>query len=397
VGLYVLDLRSGQVSHLVEGVGRAFYAPTGHLVYVRGADGAVFAASFDLGSLSITGPAIPVMEGVGTWVGAGADITLSASGDLVYLETESNSGAVERTLLWVSPDGEEPVDTTWTAQFDFPALSPDGRTIAVGLIESARTDIWLKTESSPPTRLTFEGQVNMRPFWHPNGEVVGFVSERGGNNDLWMKRADLTDNAQLLWDLEDPIYEGTWSPDGEWVVVRTGSSGDLWAIRPGVDTVPVPIATQPGIEERGPAISPDGRWIAYSSDADGTPQIYVRPFPESAAGAQRQVSTEGARNPRWSSDGTEIFYEIDGSQAIGVASVTLVPTFSPGARATLIQPSTGRYRVVSTHPQFDVDPNARRVLRILRSSAQEDASDRGGTLVYVQNWVAALRAQVGGS
>ncbi|UCC26497.1 MAG: protein kinase [Gemmatimonadales bacterium] len=392
VGFYVLDLRSGEVSGLVEGAGRGFYAPTGHLVYVRGEDGAVFAAPFDLEALTLTGPAIPVLEGVGTWLGAGADITMSGSGDLVYLEGSSDSRSVSRSLMWVSPDGEEPVDTTWRGQFDGVALSPNGRTIAVGVVDADRTDIWLKTESAPPVRLTFGGQANVRPVWHPDGEVVGFISSRGGNNDLWMKRADLSDNAQLLLDLEDPIATATWSPDGEWVVARV-SSGDLWAIRPGLDSVPTAIAAEPGAWEMGPAISPDGQWIAYNSDADGTHQVYVRPFPGAATGAQRQVSTEGARNPRWSADGTRIFYEIDGSDDIGVAQVTLEPTFAPGARSTFLTSTMGRFRTTPTHANYTPHPDGSRVLRVANASARD--GERAGALVYVQNWISALAEQLG--
>jgi serine/threonine-protein kinase len=390
VGLFVLDLRSGQVRHLVEGAGRALYVPTGHLVYVRGEDGAVFAAPFDLETLSITGPASPLMDGVGTWLG-GATFVMSASGDLVYVDSGSGAGEVSRELVWVSPDGEEPVDRTWRGAFDAPALSPDGRTIAVASRDGDRMDIWLKTESAPPTRLTFGGVENRRPFWHPSGEIVGFLSARDGNQDLWMKRVDLTENAQLLLDLEEPINEGTWSPDGEWVAVRAGN-GDLYAIRPGVDSVPIAIAAEPGVQERGPAISPDGRWVAYSSDEDGTPQIYVRPFPNAAAGAQRQVSTEGGRNPRWSADGARIFYDVTGN-AIGVASVTLEPTFSPGARSIFLEPDS-RYLRNNAYAQYAPDPHAPRILRVLR--IDDSGELRGGRLVYVQNWLEALKAQVGG-
>ncbi|MEJ2204805.1 MAG: protein kinase [Gemmatimonadota bacterium] len=398
VGLYVLDLESGEVRKLLDGAGRAFYAPTGHLVYVRGEDGAVFAAPFDLETLAITGPAIPVLENVGTFVESFADITMSANGDLVYLETEFGVARRLRELVWVSPEGEVPVDSTWKGTLGFPAVSPDGQTIAVGRFENGRSDIWLKTGESPPTRLTFDGTDNQRPFWHPDGEIVGFVSDANGERALWMKRADLTDNAQLLWDFEDDhISEGAWSPDGAWVVARMGSTGDIWAIRPGVDTVATPISVEPGVEERGPAISPDGRWIAYSSDVEGVPQIYVRPFPDAAEGAPRQVTTEGARNARWSADGSEIFYEIEGGDGIGAARVTLDPTFSVGGRRVVIPSTAGsdRYRVSAVHPNYDVDPGAPRLLRILY--LEDDDGRNGRPLVYVQNWIEALRAQVGGN
>jgi WD40 repeat protein len=356
----------------------------------------VFAAPFDLATLSITGAVIPVLENVRTFIESGADISMSANGDLVYLETGFDAETIRRELVWSSAEGEVPVDSAWRGAFSAPAVSPDGRTIAVSRAENGRADIWLKTGESPPTRLTFRGTENLHPFWHPDGEIVGFIRDTAGNRDLWMKRTDLTENAQLLWDFDDrstqSLWEAAWSPDGDWVVVRTGSFGDIWAIRPGVDSAPTPIAVEPDAQERGPAISPDGRWIAYSSDVEGVPQIYVRPFPDAAEGAPRQVTTEGARNARWSADGSEIIYEIEGGDGIGAARVTLDPTFSVESRRVAIPPTTGRYR-----SGFDLDPNAQRVIRVLRNSDGGDDDAPTRRLVYVQNWIEALRAQVGGN
>ena len=105
------------------------------------------------------------------------------------------------------------------------------------------------------------------------------------------------------------------------------------------------------------------------------------------------MSTEGGRNPRWSADGARIFYDVTGN-AIGVASVTLEPTFSPGARSIFLEPDS-RYLRNNAYAQYAPDPHAPRILRVLR--IDDSGELRGGRLVYVQNWLEALKAQVGGN
>ena len=94
------------------------------------------------------------------------------------------------SLFWLTSDGDvDPVDTSWQVFFDSPALSPDGGTVAVSVVDGEQVDIWTKhLDDSPPARLTFDGPTNRRPFWHPDGVTVSFQSDRsGGNFDVWSK------------------------------------------------------------------------------------------------------------------------------------------------------------------------------------------------------------------
>src|SRR5690348_4195400 len=110
--------------------------------------------------------------------------------------------------------------------------------------------------------------------------------------------------------LDRAAQEVTWSPDGHWLVLRTDNgtagAGDLVGVRVGGDTTPVPLVAT-GFTEQEPAISPDGRWLAYASNESGANEVYVRPFPATTA-ARWQVSTGGGEAPRWSSDGRELYF-----------------------------------------------------------------------------------------
>jgi len=105
----------------------------------------------------------------------------------------------------------------------------------------------------------------------------------------------------LVLDLEAAIWEAVTSPDGQWLVLRTGGAAsgrrDIVALQVGQDTVPRPLLTEP-YDEAAPALSPDGRWLAYESGETGRREIFVRPFPDVQTG-KWQVSTSGGTSPVW--------------------------------------------------------------------------------------------------
>ena len=142
-------------------------------------------------------------------------------------------------------------------------------------------------DRGPSIRLTFDGSRNDYPTWAPDGESVTFASNQAGLSfDLWTKRADGSTQAVLELDEEWALAEGLWSPDGEWFVHRTSANelgaGDIVAHRRGGNTVPVPLVAT-DFTELAPAISPNGRWMAYSSNETGRTEIFVVPFPNASA------------------------------------------------------------------------------------------------------------------
>jgi len=357
----VVDLRTGIHRTLLQGI-LAQWSSTGHLVVVR-ADGALVAAPFDPRRLELTGPATPLLDGVGVEDLASADLALSGSGVLVYQPDDGSSGQ-DWQPVWVSRRGEStPVDPGWTGRFRFPALSPDGTQLALTVVD-AEQQIWIKQlDRGPFSKLTFEGRTNQRPTWNGNRSVA-FASDAQGagvNLDLYQKRADGSAQAELLLDMPGAVQEVEWSRDGQWAVLRINSQpgGDLVAWRPGVDSAPASLVTS-DFDEINPALSPDGRWLAYSSNESGRYEVYVRPFPE-ASRAKWQVSTSGGTQPRWANGGRELFY-VDGERQLVAATVLLTPSFSVGDRTVLF--SMIGFGGGDGHRIYDVTRDDRRFLMI---------------------------------
>jgi eukaryotic-like serine/threonine-protein kinase len=363
----------------------ARYVSTGHIVYAS-ADGTLLAAPFDVRRLEVTGPSVAFVQGVAVNVDGATQFALSSSGNLVY---RIGPGVVSE-LVWVNRDGlVTPVDPGWTGEFVSPALSPDGTRLAVAVQNTASRDVWVKQlDRGPSTRLTFDGSRNDYPAWTPDGLSVTYASNLAGPSfDLWTKRADGTARAVLELDMEWALAEAVWSPDGEWFVHRTSTNapraGDIVAHRRGQPGTQVPlVATR--FTELAPAISPNGRWMAYSSNETGRTEIYVVPFPN-AGDAKWPVSSGGGTEPLWSRAGDEIFYR-NGQGDVVAVRVDTGTTFATGPTSVLF--SAAAYPGLSTHRQYDVTPDGKRFIMIRRLGGGIE-----GQLIFVQNFFNEMRAR----
>jgi hypothetical protein len=375
----VVGLEGGEPREILTGT-RALYAATGHIVYGT-AEGALMAAPFDVRRLEVTGPSVPLVEGVQVKTTSASQFALSESGTLLY----ATGGRGVAELVWVNRAGEAaPVDPEWTGAFYDPALSPDGTRLAVVIRSEASRDVWVKQlDRGPSLKLTFEGGGN--PTWTPDGALVTFSSNPGATADLWTKRADGSAQAVLEFDDARALVESRWSPDGEWLVSSTTltqrGASDILGLRPGQDTVPTPLVATDA-QEREAAFSPDGRWMAYQSNETGRWQIYVVPFPNASA-AKWVVSDRGGTEPQWSRSGREIFYRNGVGEMVAVR-VETTPTFSAGPTSVLFP--AGEYQA-----GYDVTADGERfiMVRPLRDQAQ-------GDMILVQNFFEELRARVGG-
>ena len=240
--------------------------------------------------------------------------------------------------------------------------------LGVSIRANDEQHVWIKElDRGPLAKLTFAGSLNNGPAWTPDGRSVAFVSNRGDDRDLYVRRADGTGQAELLWDDEGPIGEVTYSPDGEWLVYRVNAENpDLYALRVGVDSVPVPlVATE--FSDAAPAVSPDGRWLAYASDESGRNlfDIYVRPFPPNTNDGKWLVSTNGGIEPVWAHSGRELFYR-DLNNLV-VVEVLQGPSFVAGERRVLF--SSQGFRTNPLHQFYDVTSDDRRFVMIRNPSA----------------------------
>jgi Tol biopolymer transport system component len=379
--VYVYEFAADSARILVRQAAGAWYSPTGHLLYTS-RDGGLYAAPFDLDRLVMTGGAVPVLEGVDP-----TRFTLSASGAALYsidLSTQEPS-----TLVWVGRDGRsEPVDTAWRGLFDYPAISPDGRSLAVS-VRGKTTDLWIRRADGTRQKVIADGVANWRPSWTPDGASLAFISVRsstgtGNEASAQLVRVDGAGGTRRLLQNSNDVWEVELSSDGTWLVFRTDdaqSDPNVYSRRLTGDTTVMALLTDPSFTVQV-ALSPDGRWLAYSSNEAGRQfEIYVASFPDMAS--KRLVSRGGGTQPRWARSGRELFFR-SGGQLMAVA-VPPGPTFTPGPPRTLF--SLAGYRVARNRQQYDVAPGDHRFVMIREPMAT------GGTM-YVENWFAELLAKV---
>ena len=377
--IVVVDVESGSARVITQGL-RAWFLPTGHLVAVKG-NGSVVAMPFDPGGGDTRGQAVELIQGVRTLSGGTPFFDLSRSGTVVY-GPSNESGRVMR----VDRTGQASVvDPSWAGQLGWPSISPDGFRMAISSVVDGRREVWVKTlESGPFQQMASVGSMAYRAFWWRDGRSVGFVSDLGGLSALYRASADGTGGLEQIVHFDRSIDEGLWSRDGRWFVFRAGSGGgrDIFAMRPGIDSVPVPIVASE-TEEYAPSLSPDGRWLAYGSDASGREEIFVRPFPESSAG-RWQVSLSGGTEPVWSPDGRELFYRSEDQELVAVA-IEAGPAFRILSRRMLF--STRPYQRDTRHYAYTIGPDGSFYF-VQRAIAPSN------TVIVIHNWLEELKARV---
>ena len=213
----VLDSKTGTYHTLVRGL-TARYAATGHLVYVT-ESGDLMAAPFSLRTLAVTGEAFALTNGVAGRAFGAVDLVLSNTGTLMYEQGAQVSGSAE--VVYVSRQGlATTVDSGWTGNFQTVALAPDGRQLAVSMLEGREHQVWIKQlPEGPLSKLTFDGTENYRPAWTPDGRVgrVHFQPVQGGASS---GSSAPTGARRRRWRRPVPdrtVNEGFWSRDGRWL------------------------------------------------------------------------------------------------------------------------------------------------------------------------------------
>jgi len=385
--LRLVDLDSGETSYLTDGVGPA-YVTDGDLLIFANEDGALMGARLDAGARALDGAPTILLEGVA--IGGTRSAALGADGSLLYRPGLDSRGV---TPVWVDRrGGTRVIDPGWrfpgNATSGSLALSPDGTRMAVS-IQGETWDLWIKElDDGPLTRFTLTGGTNRRPTWSPDGHTVYFLSDRDGNGDLWARPADGSRPATLVLGRDSSIVEAFPAPDGS-IVFRTGTNtgggtdADIFRLGPPPDTVARALVDSDFLDWQ-PALSPDGRWLAYVSTESGSSQVYVRPFPDTQA-RRWQVSVDGGTEPVWARDGTELFFR--GTDQYMAVSVETRPSFAVGGRTPLFP--VEQFLNGAGHPMYDVHPDGDRFLMLLAGDPEPAA------VILVKNWLQDVERRLG--
>jgi Tol biopolymer transport system component len=391
--IVVHSLQSGKRKELFPG-NAARYLPTGHIIYESGYN--LLAVPFDLKTLSATGGPVPLIENVVRPSGA-PQYAVSDSGTLIYLPW-SAAAELKRNLAWVDRNGkEEPLGAPSNGYWN-PRISPDGTRIAVTFWQEGGgfdTFIWNLARKTM-SRLTFDPAEEIFPLWTRDGKRIAFFSEREGNSGIYLKSADGTGSDELIKPSKNLYaFPGCWSGDGNTLLSDENNNMILRisALRMESESIWKPLL-QGKYMYAQPRISPDERWLAYTSNESARNEIYVRPYPEIDAG-KWQVSTNGGDSALWSPDGRELFYR-NGDEVM-VVPVRTGPAFSNDSPKTLFR---GAYGIANHTPgslelsPWDIHPDGKRFL--MMKNLGSTASTGGGPrkIDIVVNWFEELKRRV---
>jgi Tol biopolymer transport system component/predicted Ser/Thr protein kinase len=315
-----LSLKTGEIKILVRGAYFGRYLPTGHttghLVYVH--EGVLFVVPFDPARLELRGTAVPLVEDLAADPNSGAGQfsfsgVPSGPGALVY--RSGKVSAQSWPVLWLDRSGKTKPMIPTPGSYYSPRLSRDGQRLALSQVEGNKYGIFVYDwQRYTMSRLTLDTQQATYPTWSPDGKhiVFGFLSAYG----LGWIRADGSGATERLLDSKNLVAPYAFFPDGRrlaYVEFDPDSGYDLWTLALDVSDPDHPKPEKPELflrtpyNERHPAVSPDGRWIAYQSDESGRYDVYVRPFP--GPGGKWQISNGGGQLPVWSPDGRELFFQ----------------------------------------------------------------------------------------
>jgi Tol biopolymer transport system component len=380
-GIYFGSIDGGDPRLLTPCDSNALYA-NGQLLFH--AQTALMAQPFDPGSGRFLGEPTALIDGVQFDTGVWRTVaSVSQTGTMVYIR---GSAVLGSELAWFDRTGKEvgarlPRDT-----YRDPSVSPDGRKLAVALGDPLRT-IWiLDLAQGTRARLTFDTAIHINPAWSPDGRYVAFTSGSAPAASIHRKGVDGSTPDELLVQEKDATLQApAFSPDGRFLVYlrAVGPSGNgiytmpLAGDRTARVVVPSP---SPQTLLNYPRVSPDGRWLAYSSNESGRTQVYVTSFPGGAG--KWQVSSASGDMPAWRQDGKEIYFaSVSELQAVSVNSAG--GQFNPGTPQTIAHLGNA----IANGRVFDAMPDGSRFI------APIVPFDAASPIHLLVNWPAELEAK----
>jgi serine/threonine-protein kinase len=396
-------LATGERARLIEGGADGRYLSSRHLLYVR--HGNLMAAPFDASRLQVTGGSIGMVAGVmqaanmgysGFDSGAG-QFSVSENGSLAYVAGGPMRDR-EFTLVWVDRGSGKVAPLQAPLRYYLgPRLSPDGTRVAVAIFSGdiAKRNVWIHDIGRGTlTPLTTVGDSGM-PVWTPDGARVVFPSGGAFSGNLFWISADGTGKPERLTTSQFSELPSSISRADNTLLFTRGH--DLWMM--GLDGKRAPKAMyESPLLEGFPDVSPDGRWLAYTSTESGRPEVWVQPFP--GPGPRQQVSRDGGQSPAWRNDGRELFYHSPHTapppeneplrmMAVPVTASSAGVTFGPAVKVF-----EGHYFPTWPIRGYDVTRDGQRFLMVQMDRKRPLTAVR--EIVLVQNWTHELRKRVRG-
>lgn len=378
-GIWAGSLDSPEIVQVLPDNSPVVYAKQGYLIFIR--NEALVAQSFDPSKLALSGDAIPVITGQKSWIN-NFRFSASDNGVLVW------QGVWEREyqLTWFDRDGKQVGTVEAPTKISFgmdPRVSPDGKRVVIK--RNPPNTLWVvDLEKSTSVRITSDfGQM---PLWSPDGSRVAY----GGAGGLTVKASNGLGDPEVILPSSSSgaTFPCCWSSDGKFIVyVKRGvkSRLDLYAVPMDGEKKEVPLLNS-SFDERSPALSQDGRWLAYDADDTGDGEIYVQPFsPDGKSASDRKrISTTGGRMPVWSRDGSELFFIATDGQLMSAAIKKGGDVFEFAAPKPLFK--TRMLGHFGSFHEFDVSPDGQ---RFLIGTLVGDSKAPPPTVII--NWHASLK------
>ena len=314
----VLDLATNDHRVILESGTFPQYANSGHVVFAVG--NALRAVPFDPEALEVLGDPVTVVEGVVTKFWGTASFAISEGGALVYVQGVSPGGGAPQQFVWVDADGTEEVLRLPARSYADPSVAPDGRRIAMTVIDRGR-DLWVYDAVSADGVRLSQGLNARGPVWTPDGARILFASQRlEGLANIYSVAADGSGQPEVFLASEHSDYPTSVSADGQRVVFTRSFGGlgsnhrEIWEVATDGDSPPVPLLQGQFVRDSA-EYSPDGNWLVYTSNQSGRTEVYVQPHP--GPGSAVPASVGGGTDPDWAPDGSHLFYRL-GEQVMAV-------------------------------------------------------------------------------
>ena len=394
-GLYISAIDSPQPRRLASADSGAVYAAPGFLLFAR--QTTLLAQPFDLKALDLTGDPTPIAERVESGVFGGVlAFSVSDTGTLAYGLGSGRDQSLQ--LMWFDRQGKALQAIGPPAIYLGIDLSPDEKQIVVHRHDQGvGGDLWLTDLGRGTTsRFTFDAtQDNSSPVWSPDGSRIVYASLRNGRWGLYVKPSNGSAGEESLTTPSPLVGPRSWSRDGHVLVYAASdrqTANDVWMLPLVGERKAVPLLNS-RFQERFAQISPDGRWLAYSSDENGTSELYVRPFP--SGDGKWQISTAGGWEPRWRGDSRELFYadslQLGSMMAVDINGASAALSFGNPRKLFDMTARSVVHPGAEGYMRYAVSHDGQRLLIPTNSRAATFADSSSSPIAVVVNWVAALK------